>query len=262
MPESPVPDMNTLPDPPASQPAASAATVPAAGAHAGRGEVSMVRRAWAVFQREPVLLVTCCYLFISAYGLWDSYWYYRRFQIPILEFMQSSDYFVSGLRRPVYVFLLGWALLSSWLTLMPERWRQRHPDRVSEIERRWWGRLLLPKRSDWWMYMGLHPETFAAAGAIMVMGGAMYAHSSAVAERVHDGGGHAVSVQLAGQEGALAGDWRMLGTSSAFMFVWNPVELRAEVLPIDSVASVRLLGRRSPAPEAAAPPAAPDAAGR
>lgn len=219
----------------------------------------MVRRLWGVFRREPLLLVTCSYLFISAYGLWDSYWYYRRFEIPILEFMQSSDYFVSGLRRPEYALLLVWTLLASWTALWPERWRQRNPDRVPDIERRWWGRLLLPRRSDWWMYMGLHPETMATLLAAATMAIGLYTASTTLAKRLHDGAGHAVSIRMVGQPGQLPGEWRMLGTSSAFVFVWNPLERRAEVLPIDSVQSVRLLGWRAD-PAVRARPAAEEPA--
>ena len=219
---------------------------PDTGTPPPEGELSMVRRIGNVFRREPVLLITCSYLFISVYGLWDSYWFYSRFDIPILEFMQSSDYFVAGLRRPEYLWLLVWTLLASWLTLLPERWRQHHPERVRRIERRWWGRMLLPRRGDWWVYMGLHPETMATLTALVVMGFCLYAFGDNRGQRMYEGGGHAVSVRLDGQRHELPGEWRMLGTSSAFVFVWNPGERRAEVLPIDSVAAIRLLGWRSP----------------
>ena len=42
----------------------------------------------------------------------------------------------------------------------------------------------------------------------------------------------------------LAGDWRMLGTSSAFVFLWDPRAGRAEVVPIETVGSIRPMGRR------------------
>ena len=159
--------------------------------------------------------------------------------------MQSSDYFVAGLRRPEYLWLRVWTLLASWMSLLPVRWRQRHPARVERIERRWWGRAVLPRRSDWWIYMGLHPETMTTLTALVTMGLALYVLGDSRGQRMYDGGGHAVSVRLAGQPQELPGDWRMLGTSSAFVFVWHPGERRAEVLPIDSVAAIRLLGWRS-----------------
>ncbi len=217
---------------------------------------SVVRRLGDVFRREPVLLITCSYLFISIYGIWDSYWFYRRFDIPILEFMQSSDYFVAGLRRPEYLWLLAWTLVTAWLVLLPERWRQRYPERAARIERRWWGRALLPRRGDWWMYMGLHPETMAALTALVTMSLCLYILGDARGERMHQGGGHAVAVRVAGQAQPLPGDWRMLGTSAAFVFVWDPAARRAEVLPIDSMAGIGLLGWRKPAaviPEAERP---------
>lgn len=230
---------------------------PAATSRPATAEWSLVRRVSNVFRREPVLLVTCGYLFISVYGLWDNYWFYRRFDIPILEFMQSSDYFVAGLRRPEYLWLLAWTLFASWLALLPERWRQRHPERVAGIERRWWGRVLLPRRSDWWMYMGLHPETMATLSALIVMAFGLYVLGDVRAQRIYDGGGYSVSVRLAGQPRALPGDWRMLGTSSAFVFVWDADGRRAEVLPIDSVEAVQLQGWRpgSQQPESTPPPA-------
>ena len=242
----------------------SAVAAPAA-AVAAADDVSIVRRIWGVFRREPLLLVTCSYLFISAYGLWDSYWFYRRFDIPILEFMQSSDYFVAGLRRPEYLGLLAWILATSWLALWPERWRQRHPERAVRVQQRWWGRLLVPRRTDWWTYMGLHPETMAALAALVAMALLLYTAGNSRAQRIHDGGGHAVSVRLLGAAQEMAGEWRMLGTSSAFVFVWNPSQRRAEVLPIDSLAAVRLRGTtaagaveqtREDAPDAV-PPDAP-----
>lgn len=243
----PLPTPVSLPTaPPASEPGPPANATPVERQVPAPSDVSAVSRLWHVFRREPVLLVTCSYLFISAYGLWDSYWYYRRFQIPILEFMQSSDYFVSGLRRPEYALLLAWILFAMWLSLLPERWRRRHPGRVAQVERRWWGRVLLPRRGDWWIYMGLHPETTASLVAVFTMGVALYTSSNVLAARLYAGEGHAISVRMSGHAGPMGGDWRLLGTSNAFMFAWNPAERRAEVLPIDSVESVRVLGWRGP----------------
>lgn len=247
-PESPESEIRPTPHPGAE----GGPAVPAAQ------ERSVVRRLWDVFRREPMLLVTCSYLFVSIVGLWDSYWFYRRFDIPILEYMQSSDYFVSGLRRPVYVVLLGWTLLASAVALWPERWRQRNPHRVADMERRWWGRLVFPRRSDWWAYFGLHPETMATLSALMAMAVVLFSYGTARGEAIHAGSGNVVSVQGTTESGELAGEWRMLGTSSAYVFLWNPGERRSVVVPIESVARITPLGRGKPAAAPAggeAPPA-------
>jgi hypothetical protein len=227
--------------PESDAPAASTVTSPLEHAP----ERSFVRQLWGVFRREPVLLVTCSYLFVSFIGLWDSYWFYRRFQIPILEYMQSSDYFVAGLRRPAYLFVLACTLLASGTAMWVERWRRSQPERAARIEQRWWGRLLLPRHSDWWVYFGLHPETMATLAALVMMITAMFTYSTTAARAIHDGAGNAVAVRVDDARGDLPGDWRMLGTSSAFVFLWNAGERRAEVLPIEAVTGIRPLGWRS-----------------
>lgn len=230
-----------MPVDPQTQPPAPAAGAPLPVA-VPTADMSVVRRVWNVFRREPMLLVTSGYLFVSVIGLLDSYWFYRRFDIPILEYMQSSDYFVSGLRRPVYALFLAWTLLASVLALWPERWRQRNPQRVAQVERRWWGRVLFPRRSDWWVYLGLHPETMATLSALLVMGLLLSSHSSARGQDIHAGAGHVVRVQGAADAQVPAGEWRLLGTSSAFVFLWDPGARRAEVIPIESVARITPLG--------------------
>lgn len=200
---------------------------------------SAVRRLWDMFGREPVLLFTCSYLFVSVVGLWDSYWFYRRFDVPVLEYLQSSDYFVAGLRRPMYALLLAWTLLASVLALWPERWRRRHPERAARMDGKWWFRGLFPKRGDWWAYFGLHPETMATLTAVLMMGLMMFVNSTSRADELHAGGGSAVSVRLTDSRGELAGDWRLLGTSSAFVFLWDATDKRAELVSMEALSSIR-----------------------
>lgn len=203
---------------------------------------SVVARLWRVFCGEPMLLVTFGYLFVSVVGLWDSYWFYRRFDLPIMEFMQSSDYFVAGLRRPAYALLLVFVIVMSALALWPERWRKRYPERAMRVQAHWWGRLVIPKRSDWWAYLWLHPETMATLVAVFVVGVLLVGDSTKRAERIHRGGGTKVGVQLADAPTLLPGDWRLLGTSSAFVYVWNPAQRRAEALPLEAITRIVPMG--------------------
>ena len=216
---------------------------------------SAIARLWRLFHHEPMLLVTCSYLFVSIVGLWDSYWFYRRFDLPILEYMQASDYFVTGLRRPTYLLLLVLTLGYSMLALLPERWRQRNPERAQRLQARWWGRVLVPRRKDWWAYFGLHPETAVTLMAVLVMGAVLFVHSNHRATDIQRGDINRVDVVLARDGGALPGAWSTLGTSSAFVFLWNRAEGRALVVPIEGIGSLL--------PAAPADlPAADDAAGR
>ena len=227
---------------------AIAAPLSAPVPHADR---SVVRRLWDVFRREPMLMVTCSYVFVSMVGLWDSYWFYRRFDIPILEYMASSDYFIAGLRRPTYAFLLGWVLLAAAAALWPMRWRERNPERAARVERHWWGRFLFPRRTDWWIYFGLHPETMTTLSALLVMGIVLFSHSVHNADLVRAGGGNPVEVRVGAERTPLAGDWRMLCTSNAFVFLWDAAAQRAEVVPIEALGGIRPGGRAEGAARAA-----------
>lgn len=209
---------------------------------------SVVRGLWDVFRREPMLLVTCSYVFVSIVGLIDSYWFYRRFEIPILEYMQSSDYFVAGLRSPQYLTLLAGLITMSAIALLPDRWRQRHPQRAERLQSRWWGRMLVPKRNDWWAYFGLHPETMATILSLFVMVTLLFSHSNFRATDIQRGGTGGVEFRLAGEPQPVPGAWRMLGTSSAFVFLWNIDERRAEVVPIEAIVGIRPARRDQPGP--------------
>ena len=53
---------------------------------------SVVIRALRILKREPILFVTLGYLLVSFIGIWANYWFYSRFGLPILDYMQGSDY--------------------------------------------------------------------------------------------------------------------------------------------------------------------------
>lgn len=204
------------------------------------GDESVVRRVGRLFGREPMVLLTCAYVFVSIVGLWDSYWFYRRFDVPILEYMQSSDYFVAGLRRPIYALALAALLAIGALELWIDRWRMRNPDRAEHLrQKKWWGRMMLPKRYDPIGYGGMHPETATAVTVLVSIVLMLFVATSLRANRIELGGGHGVSVTLIGSPSPLPGSLRLLGTSSAFVFLWNPEEKRPEVVPIDSVHRIR-----------------------
>lgn len=228
-------------------------------------------RAWRRMLREPSLGLSAGYVLVSMIGLWANYWFYRQFGLPILEYMQASDYLVAGLRDPAYALVLALSVTMSWLISWPEIYRKQHPRRVRELQRRWWGRFVFPE-SDWfrWTLLRLKPETGIAMVVFMGMALSTCSYVIAKAGRIRDNGaGHAVRVTLAGADAPLPGQARLLGTSSAYVFLWWPDARRAEALPIEGVGRMQALPRplkrdalpaRVPAqvpPAAATPAAAP-----
>ena len=196
-----------------------------------------------MFAREPMLAITSAYVFVSIIGLWDSYWFYRRFDVPILEYMHTSDYFVAGLKRPIFAVALAAVLAMAALSLWPDRWIMRNQERAAHLrETTWWGRMLLPRRFDRFGYGGMHPETATALTAVVSIVLLLFLATNTRANRVERGGGHVVSVILAGESSPVAGSFRLLGTSSAFVFLWNVDQAEPEVLPIQSIQRISIGG--------------------
>lgn len=202
------------------------------------GPPSLVLRALGVLRREPILFVTLTYVLISFIGIWANYWFYRRFDLPILEYMQGSDYLVAGLREPAYLGVFVAALVIAWLVTWPERWRRQHPERADALARRWWGRIVLPGKSAWWGWWGMAPETGLVFGTFWGMIWLLYALVLGKANAIHRGEGQPLRLTLAGATQPLVGDARLLGTSSAFVFLYWPAGQRAEALPIEAVARI------------------------
>ena len=71
---------------------------------------SLVGRLLGLLTREPVLFVSLAYILVSFMGIWSSYWFYRTLGLPILDYLQGSDLFIAGLRRPDYVLLVALSL--------------------------------------------------------------------------------------------------------------------------------------------------------
>lgn len=243
-------------------PAPVAAGTPAASA-AAHGDVApsadatqpWVVRGWRLLLREPSLMVASAYLFVSFIGLWANFWFYRMFGLPILEYMQASDYLVAGLRDPVYAgVLLGSTLLAlaiSW----PEFHRARHPERVAQLRRRWWGRWVFPEHR-WlrWHGMGMAPVTGVVFAVFWGMVWACSAYVVTKAVRIRDeGSGNRVQVTLAGESAPLPGHAQLLGTTSSFVLLWWPEQKQAEAVPVAAVKRLASLRPPPPPPRVVAP---------
>lgn len=228
---------STLPETgaPVAETVAETANVPVQGP-------SAVVRLLRVLKREPVLFITLAYIFVSFLGLWSSYWFYRRFDLPILEYMQSSDFFVAGLRRPEFVLVLGYVLVVMWFSTWPLRWNEKNPERAQKYrDERWWGKWLFPHRNSWQNLWGLSSETLMVLGFLFMLVWMLFNLTSSRAERVYRGAaGDKVRVTLASND-VLPGDVRLLGTNSAYVFLWSPEARKNQVVPVESILRIEFL---------------------
>lgn len=203
-------------------------------------ERSVVVRAWRRLRQEPSLMFTVAYVAASCIGLWANYWFYRRFDLPILEYMHASDYLVAGLRDPAYALVMLGAVAIVFVVSWPDSWRRNHPERVARMQAHWWGRLVFP-RSKWfrWRGVGLVPETGIVLAALWGTAWATVGYVQQKAEHIQKGSGQPVQVTMAGEAAPRAGEARLLGTGGAFVFIWWLDEQRAEAIPVESIGRLR-----------------------
>lgn len=223
-------------------------------------EPSVVGRLLAILKREPVLFVSGTYILVSFMGLWSLYWFYRGLGLPILDYLQGSDLFIAGLRRPDYGLTLLSVFMVLWLSSQPLAWAERHPECAQAIrETRWWGKLAFPEPRGFMGLWGIRTDTLLAFSFLCLSMYLLFVHSSKLAEGIVEGKPHAQEVQLtlAGESTPLPGRARLLGTTSAFIMVWWLEPGRVEALPIANISRIKPVAEvvaadRTP-PAAAAP---------
>ena len=173
---------------------------------------------------------------------------------------------MAGLRDPAYALLLLLGLCLVLLVSWPETLRLRNPQQVAELSSRsrLWRWLLTPSPLTSWQATGLRPLTAMtlAVALSMVAGSASYVASRAQDIRQH-GAGNPVLVQFNGDTTLAARPARLLGSSSAFVFLWWPHLQRAEAVPLAAIKRLQapVVARVEPGKPASAPVPVP-AAGR
>ncbi len=215
---------------------------------------SLVGRLLGLLTREPVLFVSLAYILVSFMGIWSSYWFYRTLGLPILDYLQGSDLFIAGLRRPDYMLLVALSLAVPWVSAAPMRLAERDPARVERLRRsRWWGPLVFPRQGGWMSLWGMRSETMLVSGALILLLCYLYLWNTKMAERVVSGApsGQQVRLTLAGSDAPLPGQAGLLGTTSMFVLVWWPDTSRVEALPTANIARIESV----PSPRAVPPPA-------
>ncbi|MFN4160577.1 MAG: hypothetical protein ACK4FW_01105 [Stenotrophomonas sp.] len=221
-------------------------------------EDSVVMVLWRLLRQEPALIVSAGYVLLSLLGLWSSYFFYLRFQLSILDYLQISDFLVAGLRDPAYAGILAGGIALAIVAGWPDTVRRRNPAKVEALRARHWGWRMLFSQSPLtsWDISGLRPLTglCIAVTCFMALGAAIYSMNKA--ENIRDAGqGSKVMVHLAGDSAPLAGDARLLGSSSAFVFLWWPQQHRAEAVPISAIKRMQsvVVPVRAKAPPAGKP---------
>ncbi len=214
-----------------------------------------------VLRHEPAHALTLFYLGVSALGLWASYWFFASFGIPVMDYMDPSDYITVGLRDPIYLSIVVLAMALMLVLNFHEYARGKGPAYYQQMRRRWWARVLLPfpyreraggllQRLFGWS--GFSFPTGLLVGVVWATLWLTVAYVQDKAEAIRDGGGHAVRITLAHAHEAQPGTARLLGTIGDFVFLYWPEQKRAEAIAVEEVGRLQslavALAKARPAP--------------
>ncbi len=208
-------------------------------------------------RHEPAHALTLFYIGTSALGLWASYWFFRSFGIPVLDYMDPSDYITVGLRDPMYFGVVLVALLFTFLMNFHEYARSKGAGYYEQARgTHWWGRLLLPfpyqpARANWASrllgWKGFSMPTAVTFGVVWATMWLTFGYVEHKADGIRNGGGHPVRITLAHTHDPQPGTARLLGTIGDFVFLYWPEQKRAEAIAVEEVGRIESL----PAPDGA-----------
>jgi hypothetical protein len=200
-----------------------------------------------LLKREPALLFTLAYLGVTVIGIWSSYWFYRHFRIPVVDYFQVGDFVVAGLREPVNLLSFAAVMLLMALSYLPTYYEYRHPQQVDRIRKtRWWWRLVFPISSSPFVQRKWYqpsPETMAIFVLLLVVALMTVSHARDKARAIVEGGGHRVGVTLSGERLPLQGEARLLGTSNGYIYLYWPENGRTEVIAQESISRIEVMPR-------------------
>lgn len=200
-------------------------------------EVFSLRLAMPAWLKDnPGLGLTVAYLFASIVGLVFHYLFLRRFGFNVIEFSETADFLMVVLREPLTVALalLGvpFYIVYMWGAVQLGRTLRRHSPRLRGTpEKR---RKLLGKMRRWQPYVRGSFIWVWALAFVMI-------YSRWRAEQIRAGEFRRVTVEFKTDSPRSDGTQRvdglaLLATTSRFVFLYDSVAKRSEVVPLDSIA--------------------------
>ena len=187
-----------------------------------------------IIREHPTLVLTLLYIGLTFVGVVHDFFFYLYFKINVLDYSETGDFLLAGLKNPLAVLL---AILPVPLFIIVRRW----------------GRTLRRRSSVYQQYqerldrMGWNSLTARGLGAVLfilvyiTLFNELYAFAEA--KRMHDGKGRRVSFL---RNDGISPDERpiLLGTTSKFVFFYYPSRKATEIVPIDNLTALTVDSRR------------------
>ena len=192
---------------------------------------ALFRSLASLVREHPAIAVTAAYVAASGIGMVSSSMFYSRFGINVFHYAQLSDFVLVAVRNP-------WAS-AAILVAIPVVWFIMVTDDFLEGRVRWYKYIYGPKRlralsrsvPALFLYFLLYAWAFSL----------LYANR--LTEQVERGRWRTVEVQL--QSGTFGGrdatrpfEVTLLGATSTHVFLYDEVDGRATVVPLENVGSL------------------------
>ena len=175
---------------------------------------------WLV-REQPALLVSALYLFASGIGMYFSWRYLRHFGIDFFDYAQVSDFLLASLKEPTTWVLVAGLLLAMFLdNWMSRAWGSKPRGRLT----RWYG---TPR------YRRLNHYAFLGLVALY-----MTIFADLQARDTLRGDYLIVTLRLA-ESGAVERR-ALLGTTSSYVFTFDPRASSAKVYPVEAIEALEL----------------------
>ena len=172
-----------------------------------------------VFREHPALIASGFYVLASFVGMFWSWAYLRHFGINVFNYAQISDFLLASLKEP-----FTWALVVlAFAMIQADNAYSRRVGRRAKT--RWFGWYGSPR------YRAINN-----VGVFALIGVFIFVYATLEAEDTR--GGHGESVDVIFDEGGKAKTATLLGTTSQFVFLYEPATERVDIHPFEAIHAI------------------------
>ena len=182
-------------------------------------------RLYGLFREHPALIASGFYVFSSFVGMFWSWAYLRHFGINVFNYAQISDFLLASLKEP---FTWALVLLAFVMVQADNAYSRRVGRRGKTRWFRWYG------SSTYRMINN--------AGVVALVCVFIFVYATLEAEDTLEGQGKSVDVLF--EEGGTARTATLLGTTSQFIFLYEPATDRVEILPHEAIHAISIQSPR------------------
>jgi hypothetical protein len=190
--------------------------------------------AWIAAREHPTLVLTLFYLGLTFVGLIHDLWFYRYFNINILDFSESSDFLLAGIRNPAAVIL---SMLPIAILVLIGRLRE-----TAIRKSKWYDNYQKKYLNTRWNSVGMRTFIY---GWFVIVYAILFTqfYSAREASRIKKGIGRRITYIR--NDGIRTDEQPiLLGTTTKFLFFYHPSTKTTEIVPIDATTALRVDSRR------------------